>query len=133
MRITKSGEAVNRVRDDGTKITYYMFPEYEVHYGEIMPGVIQPWHHHDQIVETLYVISGKILLHYLEDGLKVERELVAGDVVQVEDTPHTFSNPFSEVNRMVAFRFVARHEDVSQIIKSDKILHPELEDSYTIK
>lgn len=127
MHITPQHQAINHHRDDGTDISYYIFNEYEVHYGELAPGVVQPWHHHTIINETLYVVEGQILLHYLKDGQKAERVINPGDVVQVEDTPHTFSNPFQTVCKMVAFRFVPKGEDQREVIKSDKVLHPELE------
>jgi len=127
MQITKKSEAINVKRDDGTDVTYYIFKEYEVHYGEIAPGVTQLWHHHSIINETLYVIEGKVKFHYLEGGNKVEKIIKPGNVVQVEDTPHTFSNPFNKVCKMVAFRFVPQGVDQREVIKTDKVLHPELE------
>lgn len=127
MKITPKKEAINRTREDGTNISYYIFDEYEVHYGELLPDITQPWHHHAIINETLYVIEGKILLHFLEDGGKKQQEVVPGNVVQVEDTPHTFSNPFKATCKMVAFRFVPDGVNKQEVIKNDKVLHPELE------
>lgn len=127
MKITKATDAIHRHRDDNTDIYYYIFNEYEVHYGELAPAVLQPWHHHAVINETLFVIEGQVMLHYLEDGKKQEKIVEKGDVVQVEDTPHTFSNPFEETCKMVAFRFVPKGEDQRETIKNDKVLHPELE------
>lgn len=127
MIINSKKDAINRVRDDGTSISYYIFKEYEVHYGELAPGVIQPWHHHQHINETLFVIEGKVKLHYLVGTEKIEKEVVPGDVVQVENSPHTFSNPFNKVCKMVAFRFVPEGIDQREVIKNDKVLHPELD------
>jgi len=127
MNITTKAEAINKTREDGTNISYYIFDEYEVHYGELSPGVIQPWHHHEIINETLYIVEGKVLLHYLENGENKQREVVPGDVVQVEDTPHTFSNPFKAVCKMIAFRFVPEGINKHEIIKNDKVLYPELD------
>lgn len=127
MKITSKKEAINRTRDDGTNISYYIFDEYEVHYGELPPSITQLWHHHEIISESLYIIEGKALLHYLENDEKKEREIIPGEVVQVEDTPHTFSNPFEDTCKMVAFRFVPDGVNKHEIIKTDKVLHPELE------
>lgn len=126
MKITHKNDAVNVKRDDDTKISYYIFDEYEVHYGELASGVIQPWHHHMTISETVYVIEGRVMLHYMEGEDKKERIVVPGDVVQVEDTIHTFSNPFDEVCKMVAFRFVPEGVNKHEVIKNDKVLHPDL-------
>jgi len=127
MKITKKSDAINLEREDKTKISYYIFKEYEVHYGEISPGVIQPWHHHQKINETLFIVEGKVKLHFLEGNNKKEKVIIVGDVVQVEDTPHTFSNPYNEVCKMVAFRFVPHGIDQHQLIKTDKVLHPDLD------
>ena len=127
MNITKATDAIHRHRDDGTDIYYYIFHEYEVHYGELAPGVVQPWHHHVAINETIYVIEGQVVLHYFENGEKRKKTVGKGDVVQVEDTPHTFSNPFAVNCKMVAFRFVPKGEDQREVIKNDKVLHPELD------
>lgn len=128
MKITPQSKAINKIREDGTAISYYIFPEYEVHYGELPPGITQPWHHHEIINETLFVTEGKVLLHYLKDGIRTEQEVLPGDVVQVGDTPHTFSNPYQDTCKMVAFRFVPDGEDKHETIKNDKVLHPELEE-----
>lgn len=127
MKITPKKEAINITREDGTNISYYILNEYEVHYGELPPGITQPWHHHEIISETLYVIEGKVMLHYLEDGEKVEKTIESGNVVQVEDAPHTFSNPFDETCKMMAFRFVPEGVSKHEVIKNDKVLHPELD------
>lgn len=127
MKITPASSAIHRHRSDGTDIFYYIFSEYEVHYGELAPGVTQPWHHHARINETLYIIEGQVKLQYLADNKKVTKILKKGDVVQVEDTPHTFANPFEDVCKMVAFRFVPQGIDQREVIKSDKVLHPELD------
>lgn len=127
MKITTQNEAINKIREDGTNISYYLFDEYEVHHGEIPPGVIQPWHHHKIINETLYLIEGKVIFHYLEDGEKKQQEIVPGNVVQVENTPHTFSNPFQKACKMLAFRFIPTGVNQREAIKNDKILHPDLD------
>lgn len=127
MKITKQKDSIFRHRKDGSKIHYYIFPEYEVHYGELEPNVTQPWHHHAIINETLYITEGKINLHYLEKGVEKEITTEPGDVIQVENTPHTFSNPFDKVCKMVAFRFVPINKNNQKIIKNDKVLHPELD------
>lgn len=32
MKVTKKSGAINKIREDGTDITHYIFKEYEVHY-----------------------------------------------------------------------------------------------------
>ena len=127
MKITNKSQAINVKRDDETNISYYIFNEHEVHYGELAPGVIQPWHHHSIISETICVVEGKTKLHYLDNEEKKEKIVVSGDVVRVENTPHTFSNPFAKTCKMIAFRFIPRGIDQREVIKNDKVLHSELD------
>jgi len=122
MIITSKHQATSRVRPDGTEVSYYLQPEYEVHYGLLPPGVTQPWHHHEKITESILILEGKVRFHYLEAGKLKERDLQVGDLIEMEQTVHTFSNPFSKPCVMVAFRFVPSGTETSQIIKSDKVL-----------
>lgn len=128
MKITPRSQAITKTRDDKTKISYYIFDEYEVHHGELPPGVVQPWHHHSQISETLYITEGSLLFHFLDNqGKKQTQKVTVGDMIEVEDTPHTFSNPFDETCTMIAFRFVPDGTNKHNLIKNDKVLHPDLD------
>ena len=127
MNIVPKTAAISVTRQDGSDITYYLFPEYEVHYGVLVPGVSQPWHHHEKISETLFITSGSCTLLFLEENKKKERLVVPGDTIQVENTPHTFINTSNEPCHMIAFRFVPQGIDQHEVIKNDKVLHPELE------
>lgn len=115
-------------KKEGTSVDYYMFPEYEIHYNEVKPGVVQLWHHHPRISETLYIIEGKLEAHW-EDNIHGTKKTIvgAGDVVEVENTPHTFINSSKEIVRFLVFRFVPTGEDKSQIIKNDKVLDSHLQ------
>ncbi len=132
MKITHQNQAINTKRSDKTEVDYYIFHEYEVHYGRLPPGIVQPWHHHAIINETLFVIQGKVKLHCWENNKKTEIVIKPGDVVQIEDTVHTFSNPFNQVCKMIAFRFVPQGIDQREVIKKDKILHPELDRKFKL-
>lgn len=127
MKITKRKDSIFCHRKDGSKIYYYLYDEYEVHFGELDPGTIQPWHHHALMNESLYIISGKVKLHYLEKGVKKEIIVEPGDIIEVENTPHTFSNPYKTTCKMIGFRFIPIKKKTQHIIKKDKILHPELD------
>jgi quercetin dioxygenase-like cupin family protein len=127
MKIIPKSKSIFVKRPDNSKINYYIFDEYEVHSGEIAPGVKQPWHSHEIINETLLILEGKIELHFLEKDKKKKKVVVVGDLIQVENTPHTFINPFDEVCKMVAFRFIPKGEKKHEVIKNDKTLYPELD------
>lgn len=128
MKITKQNQAISQIRDDGTNINYYIFDEYEIHAAILPVGIKQPWHHHTKQSEVIYVISGQIQFHYFDGQQKQIMVLHPGEVVEVEDTPHTFSNPFDQPCQMMAFRFIPTGKKTQHIIKSDKVLDPQFED-----
>lgn len=127
MQVTKRTDSIQVTRADKSQINYYIFDEYEVHYGEIKPGVKQPWHSHQLISETLFIIEGKIELHYLEDQKKQIKVVTPGDLIRVQDTPHTFINPFGQTCKMIGFRFIPEGKFKQDQIKKDKKLYPELD------
>ncbi|MFA6279291.1 MAG: cupin domain-containing protein [Bdellovibrionales bacterium] len=122
MQVVGKSQGISVKKPEGTDVTYYIFPEYEIHYNEVAAGTIQPWHHHNQIEETLYIISGKIEAHWIENGAKKNKTLHTGDVVRVENTPHTFINNSSSVVAFVVFRLVLEGKDKHEVIKNDKHL-----------
>lgn len=128
MKITHRSDAIHVDKEEGSSVDYYMFPEHEVHYNEIKPGTIQLWHHHSRILETIFVIEGEIETHWLDEkGQKQVQTVATGDVVQVENTPHTFINSNSKTVKFVVFRFVPSGENKSEIIKNDKVLDSHLQ------
>ena len=128
MKIIKKSTAAHVDKPEGSSVDYYMFPEYEIHYNEIKPGTVQHWHHHNQICETLFVIEGEIEAHWLDDEGEQHKEVVhAGDVIEVEKTPHTFINLSSQIVKFVVFRFIPTGKDLRETIKNDKVLDEHLD------
>ena len=122
MKIIYKSQALHVDKPEGSAVDYYLFPEYEVHYNEVKPGTIQLWHHHQQISESLFIIEGELEVWWLENKTKVKKIVTAGDLVQVENTSHTFINSTDKIVKMIAFRFVPDGIDKSKIIKNDKVL-----------
>ena len=123
MKIISKNNSIHVDKPEGSSVDYYIFREYELHYNEIKPGTVQQWHHHPTISESLFIFEGEIEAHFLDDeGKKQMQVAVAGDVVQVEDTPHTFVNNSGKVVKLIAFRFVPTGKDKREIIKNDKVL-----------
>jgi uncharacterized cupin superfamily protein len=122
MEIIKQDQAISVRKPEGTSVVYYIFPEYELHYNEVEPGTVQQWHHHNVIEETIYIISGEIEAHWLEGGNKVVRLLNPGDVVRVENTPHTLINSSKSMVTFLVVRLILEGKDKREIIKSDKYL-----------
>ena len=127
MKIKTRKNAIHVDKEEGSSVDYYIFPEYEIHYNEIKPGTVQSWHHHEIISETLFVMSGKIEAHWIdEEGKRQKKTVSVGDVVEVGDTPHTFINSSKQVVKFVVFRFILSGEDKRVIIKKDKVLDKHL-------
>ena len=52
------GDAIREVKDCGSRVCNYMFPEFEVHLNQLPPRAAQEWHYHRQIEEIVVVNSG---------------------------------------------------------------------------
>lgn len=68
MKITTKKDAIFVSKPEGTNVTYYLFPEYEIHINEQVTHSIQTWHHHEKIWEALYIIEGELTAQWKEDG-----------------------------------------------------------------
>ncbi len=78
MKIVPKDQALHVSKPEGTKVDYFLFDEYEVHYNEQVQGSIQTWHHHQTIWETLYIIEGELTAKW-KDG--DQRDLLKSDKV----------------------------------------------------
>lgn len=106
--------------DGGTKVWYYLFDGYEIHFNEVASGVTQQWHCHDTIDEAVLVVGGEICAEWVEDGKKKERTLREGDLALSGRWIHTFTNRSSEVARIVVFKLVAGDANRRETFKTDK-------------
>ena len=122
MKITRQKDSLQIEKPEGTKVSYYLFPEYEIHYNEQLPHTTQMWHHHETVWETLMVLEGQLTAHWREDGKEKETILQAGDMVENERTPHTFSNDTDKVVKFIVFKQVLSGKDKKEILKADKVL-----------
>lgn len=122
LRITRLSEGFFRDKGDGTSVRYYVFPEYEIHYNEVLPGTVQEWHHHDVIDEVIYVSRGQIEVRWRDEHGSHVDIAGEGDIVSVGSAPHTLVNSSDEVTTFLVFRMVADGVDKRQAIQSDKVL-----------
>jgi uncharacterized cupin superfamily protein len=128
MKIITKSDSIHVDKSEGTSVDYYIRQEYEVHYNELKPGVVQHWHHHQTINETLFILEGSLEAWWLdEDNNKQKCMVNKGDLVEVENTPHTFVNSSGKVVKFIVFRFVLTGEDKREVIKNDKFLDTNLE------
>lgn len=122
MKIIEAEDTLHVVKPEGTDVHYYLFKDYEIHYNDQAPHTTQTWHHHEKIWETLYIIDGELNAQW-RDGDEEKSQIVkAGDLIETEHTPHTFSNDSDEVVRFLVIKRIPSEEDHSEVLKSDKIL-----------
>lgn len=88
IEIKQSKEALSVVKENGTEVHYFLYPEFEVHTNKIPAGgSIQDWHRHHQI-EEIVVTSGKISVETIENERIEAREVKQGDVLRVKNSIH---------------------------------------------
>jgi uncharacterized cupin superfamily protein len=122
MKIIKKTDAVYVAKPEGTRVTYFLFPEYEVHYNEQIPGSTQLWHHHEKVWETIYMIEGKLTAKWKDNGKIKEIIVEAGDLVEVGHTPHTFTNSSTKKIKFLVIKQVLKGVDNTETLKKDKVL-----------
>ena len=122
MNIIHKDDASHVDKPEGTKIDYYLRDEYEVHYNEQVSGSTQTWHHHEQILETLFIIEGELTAKWKECGETVEEIVRAGDLIETENTPHTFTNHTDKVVKFLVIKQVLSGKSKKELLKTDKII-----------
>jgi uncharacterized cupin superfamily protein len=122
MKITPAKDALHIVKPEGTDIHYYLFNDYEIHYNDQAPRTTQTWHHHEKVWETLYIIDGELRAQW-RDGDEEKSQIVgAGDLIETEHTPHTFSNDTDKTARFLVIKRIPSTEDHRETLKTDKVL-----------
>lgn len=123
MDIMSLSQAVHVDKPDGTRVDYYVFSEYEIHYTVVSPGTLQEWHHHEAIEEALLIVDGEMDALWQDDRGSVTRQRVcSGDVVRVGRSVHSFENRSASPVRFAVFRLVLDGSDKRALIRRDKIL-----------
>lgn len=122
MKIISQKDALNVSKPEGTNVSYYLFPEYEVHYNEQIPGSTQTWHHHEKIRETLFIIEGELTAKWKEGG-EIKTQIVkACDLIETENTPHTFINHTDKIVKFLVIKQVPQGKDHKELLKTDKVI-----------
>ena len=122
MKITHLNDATHVDKPEGTRVDYYLFRDYEIHYNEQAPQTTQTWHHHEKIWETLYIIEGTLIASWREGDHEHSESVSGGDVIETERTPHTFSNESDAVARFLVLKRIPSLEDHRETLKTDKVL-----------
>lgn len=122
MKIIKQKESLFVSKPEGVNVHYYLRDEYELHYNEQRAGSVQTWHHHEKILESLYIIEGELTAGWKVNN-KIEKQIVkAGDLIETENTPHTFINHTNETVKFIVIKQVLTGIDKKDVLKTDKII-----------
>lgn len=122
MEIVKQSETKFAEKPDGTSVSYYIFPEYEIHFNKLPAGAIQQWHHHSRIEEVIYVVSGVIECHWVDNDTQLSQTVRVGDVVRVGTEIHTLENSQTEPATFLTIRLVLTGNDYRSLFRTDKML-----------
>ena len=122
MKIISKDQAAHVVKPEGVEVWYYLFDEYEVHYNEQQPHTSQVWHYHEHILETIFIISGEMTAFWKEDDETKSRVLKVGDLVETENSDHTFKNESESLVKFLVIKQVLAGENKRETLKSDKIV-----------
>jgi len=122
MKIIPKSAAQLADKPEGTKVDYYIRDGYEVHYNEQVPGSTQTWHYHEQILETLFIIEGELTAQWKLNGKVVEEIVHAGDLIETENTSHTFSNHTDQIVKFLVIKQVPSGNDKKEVLKNDKVI-----------
>lgn len=126
MKIIKSIDAIYLEKPEGTDVLYYLFSDYELHYNEQAPHTTQVWHHHDYISESLYMIDGELVAKWHENGRNFDQIVKNGDLIETEDTPHTFVNESDQIVKFIVIKQISSGKDCREILKNDKVIDEQL-------
>ncbi len=119
--IIRSAKAITVTKDNGTKVSYYIFPEFEIHDNVIPPDSIQEWHLHKYIEEIIFVVSGEIEVSWLDkDKQKIIKTLHAGDLCRLGHSVHTVANSTQNPAQFLIYRLVPTQKNQHELIKSDR-------------
>jgi uncharacterized RmlC-like cupin family protein len=109
-----------------TKVNYFIFDEYEIHFNIIPSKASQEWHMHREIEEALFVISGEILVRWKDDNIIREKLVCKNSVIRVKNSIHTLENLSNEEATFLVFRMVPDGTNKREIIKNDKVIFSNL-------
>ncbi len=121
MKIISLSSSVHRIKSGGTSVNYYFQEEYEIHYSKIPPHTIQEWHFHKIVEEVILIINGQLEIRSLSGKIVRKSTVKKGDLIRVENTPHTFANTSKKEAIFVVFKTMLKGKNNSKTFKNDKV------------
>lgn len=107
-------------KDNGTKVHYFLYPEFEIHQNILPANTVQDWHKHQAIEEIIVPTKGSVTIQVLEEDVIKDYTVHCGDVLRVKKSIHRIIGDKQEDVAFTVFRFVSTGKEQSEIIKNDK-------------
>ena len=79
-------DSISVVKDNCTRVNYFIFNEYEIHLNTIPSGAVQEWHFHSKLEESILILTGELLLSWQDHGQIYNQLLKEGTIVRVKLT-----------------------------------------------
>jgi len=122
MKFLTKSQALHIDKTEGTSVDYYLFDEYDIHYNTLLPHSVQQWHHHEKIWETIFVLSGELVVKWKEDEKEFQQIVTKGDAIETENTPHTLLNNSDHQATFLVIKQVLSGKNKKELLKNDKVL-----------
>lgn len=119
--IRQLSEAISIEKDNGTKVNYFLYPEFEIHQNVLPANTIQDWHKHQAIEEIIVPTKGNVTIQVLEDNAVRTYTANCGEVLRVKQSIHRIIGDVKEETEFIVFRFVPTGSDQSDKIQHDKV------------
>ncbi len=119
--IRQLSDAISVEKDNGTKVNYFLHPEFEIHQNVLPANTIQDWHKHQAIEEIIVPTKGNVTIQVLEDNAVRTYTANCGEVLRVKQSIHRIIGDVKEETEFIVFRFVPTGSDQSDKIKHDKV------------
>lgn len=119
--IRQLSEAISVEKDNGTKVNYFLYPEFEIHQNVLPANTIQDWHKHQAIEEIIVPTKGNVTVQVLEDNAVRTYNANCGEVLRVKQSIYRIIGDVKEETELIVFRFVPTGSDQSDKIKHDKV------------
>lgn len=121
LEIMNDADALFAEKPDGTKVKYYIFPEFEIHINSIPSSTIQGWHSHTNIEEILLVTNGAITVESIIQGHIKSNTCQKDEMVRMKQSIHRVMNLCKAEANFVVFQFVPEGRDNRELMKNDKV------------
>lgn len=120
INIIRKNQGKHVEKENRTVVDYFLFDEYEIHQNVIPAGTTQEWHYHSKVEEVILVTKGTLEVYWIDNDTKMNQTISPGDMVQVKNSIHTFSNESNSDTEFIVFRIVLDGLSKKEIIKNDK-------------